>query len=245
MGADRDISVGCCGFIVSQREYFELFDLVEIQQTFYQLPRIQTAEKWRREAPEGFEFTLKAWQLITHEPTSPTYRRLGRKIPAEALDRYGCFRFTPEVEQAWEQTSAFAEVLGATTVVFQCPASFRPTERNASNIRDFFTKMERRDLRFAWEPRGSWPDDLVHRLCSELDLIHCVDPFKKKPQYGDLQYFRLHGITGHAYHYLDSDLEELKRWVKKGSSYVLFNNNWMKEDALRFSRMIHRDGSQC
>jgi uncharacterized protein YecE (DUF72 family) len=245
MGADRDIRVGCCGFIVSQKEYFELFNLVEIQQTFYQLPRIQTAEKWGREAPEGFEFTLKAWQLITHEAASPTYRRLGRRIPAGALDRYGCFRLTPEVEQAWEQTSAFAQILGAAAVVFQCPASFRPTEQNVSNMREFFTKMERGDFRFAWEPRGSWPDDLVHRLCSELELIHCVDPFKKKPQYGDLQYFRLHGITGYAYHYSDSDLNELKRWVEKGSSYVLFNNNWMKEDALRFSRMIHPDGSQC
>jgi hypothetical protein len=32
------IRVGCCGFIVSQTEYFKLFRLIEIQNTLYQLP---------------------------------------------------------------------------------------------------------------------------------------------------------------------------------------------------------------
>jgi uncharacterized protein YecE (DUF72 family) len=98
---EAEIKVGCCGFTVSQREYFKLFNHIEIQQTFYQLPRLQTAEKWRQIAPTGFEFTIKAWQLITHEATSPTYRRLGKKVPASEADRYGRFRPTWEVVEAW------------------------------------------------------------------------------------------------------------------------------------------------
>jgi hypothetical protein len=35
----------------SQKKYFELFKVVEIQQTFYQIPEIKTAEKWRHAAP--------------------------------------------------------------------------------------------------------------------------------------------------------------------------------------------------
>jgi len=55
--------------------------VVEVQQTFYQIPRIATGKRWREEAPPDFEFTMKAWQLITHEPSSPTYRRLRTVIP--------------------------------------------------------------------------------------------------------------------------------------------------------------------
>jgi uncharacterized protein YecE (DUF72 family) len=68
----RQIKVGCCGFVVAQKKYFSLFDLIEIQQSFYQMPKIETAQKWHSAAPAGFQFTMKAWQLITHEPSSPT-----------------------------------------------------------------------------------------------------------------------------------------------------------------------------
>ena len=238
MGGVHQTKVGCCGFIVSQQEYFTLFKLIEIQNTFYQLPRLQTAENWRGVAPPGFEFTMKAWQLITHEPSSPTYRRLKAKIDPSEFDRYGRFRSTPQVMEAWNRTAMFAKTLGVSTVVFQCPASFRPTQQNVTNIREFFSRIDRGQFQFAWEPRGSWPDELVLELCGELDLIHCVDPFKNKPQYGHFQYFRLHGITGYAYRYTDDDLRKLKEWVDNKPTYVLFNNNWMKDDALRFLALI-------
>jgi uncharacterized protein YecE (DUF72 family) len=32
-------------------------------------------------APKEFEFTIKACQLITHDPKSPTYRKAGITIP--------------------------------------------------------------------------------------------------------------------------------------------------------------------
>jgi uncharacterized protein YecE (DUF72 family) len=66
------LKVGCCGFPRGRKEYFRQFRLVEVQQTFYKMPDLETAIKWRQEAPTDFEFTLKAWQLITHPPTSPT-----------------------------------------------------------------------------------------------------------------------------------------------------------------------------
>jgi len=82
----NDTKVGCCGFIVSQAEYFKLFPLIEIQNTFCQLPRLGTAKKWRDSAPPGFEFTMKAWQLITHEPSRPSYRRANIKIDQNHLN---------------------------------------------------------------------------------------------------------------------------------------------------------------
>jgi uncharacterized protein YecE (DUF72 family) len=238
MKSQAEIKVGCCGFTVSQQKYFQLFKVIEIQNTFYQLPQLKTAEKWQSSAPEDFEFTMKAWQLITHEPTSPTYRRLREKIEYKKFHRYGRFRGTPEVNEAWQRTAVFARALGASKVVFQCPASFRPTAENIANMRKFFTHVDREGLRLAWEPRGAWPEDVIRRLCQELELIHCVDPFKNNSQYGEFQYFRLHGITGYAYRYTEEDLDTLKQWVKNKSTYLLFNNNWMKEDALHFMEMI-------
>jgi uncharacterized protein YecE (DUF72 family) len=238
MQAETQTKIGCCGFVVAQRQYFQLFKLIEIQNTFYQLPKLETAEKWRAAAPAGFEFTMKAWQLITHEPTSPTYRRLGRKLSPSEYPLYGRFQPTDEVLEAWSQTASFARTLGATVIVFQCPASFRPTDENIANMQAFFSRIDRDGFRLAWEPRGAWPADVIRRLCQELDLIHCVDPFKNEPLHGEFQYFRLHGITGYAYRYTDQDLERLKSWVKAKPTYTLFNNNWMKDDALRFMKLI-------
>lgn len=240
MKEKTDIKIGCCGFAVAQQKYFQSFKLIEIQRTFYQLPQLKTAEKWCQSAPKDFEFTMKAWQLITHEPRSPTYRRLRDKIDTAKYDRYGSFKPTAEVSEAWYRTASFAQQLGVTIVVFQCPATFRSTEENIKNFRNFFNSIDRKDLAFAWEPRGFWLEDVVRQLCEELQLIHCVDPFKNNPQFGDFQYFRLHGITGYSYGYTDDDLQILKTRIQKKPTHVLFNNNRMYEDALRFIELIRK-----
>ncbi|MGB8510535.1 MAG: DUF72 domain-containing protein, partial [Pyrinomonadaceae bacterium] len=87
------VKAGCCGFRSAQSEYTALFSVVEVQHTFYQPPRIETLLRWRAEAPKNFEFTIKAWQLITHEARSPTYRRLKRELTEE--ERAGCGAFRP------------------------------------------------------------------------------------------------------------------------------------------------------
>ena len=54
------------------------------------------------------------------------------------------FAPTEEVFAAWERTGQIAEALEAKIVVFQCPASFRPTEENKANKRAFFRSIGRR-----------------------------------------------------------------------------------------------------
>jgi uncharacterized protein YecE (DUF72 family) len=238
-----DVKVGCCGFAVSQQRYFATFPVVEIQSTFYKLPRVATAERWRATAPAGFEFAIKAWQLITHQPPSPTYRRLGRPLPASKARLYGGFRSSDEVLEAWEKTAAFARALGCTLIVFQCPAGFTPAAENAAAMRRFFSTIDRRGFRFAWEPRGHWPPELVVELCGRLGLVHAVDPFKQAPLFGDFRYFRLHGITGYGYRFCEADLQMLLEWSGGSPAYVLFNNKSMAEDAGRFLRLLECEGS--
>ncbi len=235
------IHVGCCGFPKARTAYYRHLALVEVQQTFYKPPEIETVRHWREEAPPGFTFTLKAWQLITHTPDSPTYRKAGLEIPAQAHDRYGHFRFTDEVRAAWERTCTIATTLAAPIVVLQCPARFAPTSEHIANLRAFCKWTDRRGLLLAWEPRGKWTDREIATLCRDLDLIHCTDPFVRWPVTSGTAYFRLHGIGGYRYRYSDADLAQLLEWCYLYETvYVLFNNVSMWDDALRFQGLIRR-----
>lgn len=236
------IRIACCGFPVSKNQYYKKFDLVELQKTFYQPPGMPTVEKWREETPPNFEFTLKAWQLITHPPTSPTYRKLRTPISDDKKENYGSFKPTDEVFSAWETIDNICQILKARVIIFQCPAKFAPTSENVQNLKKFFRSIQRRDYAFAWEPRGMWDPPKIKDLCEELHLIHCVDPFKSKPLHGEFRYFRLHGKDGYRYRYTDKDLLELKeKWIQQGHIYFMFNNVFMWEDAQRFKELTKFD----
>jgi uncharacterized protein YecE (DUF72 family) len=90
------------------------------------------------------------------------------------------------------------DALDAKVCVVQCPPSFRCTRENISSLQKFLGKLDRGKACIAWGPRGDWkqyPDE-VKRLCGELDLIHCVDPFVGDPLHvgnEGIAYFRLHG----------------------------------------------------
>ena len=232
------VKVGCCGFAVARERYYENFEVLEIQKTFYQFPRLKTVLKWREEAPKGFEFTLKAPQLITHLPSSPTYRKLGYSIPEKEKANYGFFKPTDAVFEAWKKTLEIAQLLEAKIVIFQMPPSFQPTVENKRNMKKFFKKIKRQGLRLVWEPRVKWEGKDIKSLCSELGLIHCVDPFKAEAIPGEFAYFRLHGMSGYRYRYTDRDLRKLKvRCKEKKEIYCMFNNIYMFEDASRFKKV--------
>jgi uncharacterized protein YecE (DUF72 family) len=136
-------------------------------------------------------------------PTTPrAYRRLRSPIGEADRDEAGGFRTSPIVLRAWERTLACAAILRATAILFQCPASFRPTDENIERLRAFFGTARRPSgVRMLWEPRGEWPADDVTALCRELDLVHVVDPFVSTTVTPQQTYFRLHGRTGarHVY----------------------------------------------
>ncbi|MDB6018871.1 MAG: hypothetical protein JWR19_3360 [Pedosphaera sp.] len=230
--------VGCCGFRLSKAEYAARFPVVEVQQTFYQPPGLATLKRWRATVPRDFEFTLKAWQLITHASHSPTYRRLKSNLTAAELEQCGSFQPTPMVEQAWLTTRACAKALAARRLLFQCPASFTPTLQNITQMRDFFTTIKRGDLTLLWEPRGNWPETLIQALCHDLNLVHVVDPFLARSLTPDFIYFRLHGGKDFQHIYSNTELRKLLALLPIGKpAYVMFNNVNMLEDATRFQEM--------
>ena len=239
------VRVGLCGFTMAFDDYLREYPLVEVQQTFYEPPRDGMMRRWRAEAPIDFEFTIKAWQLITHDASSPTYRRL--RSPLREVDRAeaGGFRASAVVLRAWERTLECAAILRATAILLQCPASFRATADNIDRLRAFFEKVQPpTGVRMLWEPRGPWPTDVVATLCHEFDLVHVVDPFVSRTVTPDETYLRLHGTTGARHVYSDAELVQLADMLPAAPShppYVLFNNLPRVGDARRFRQILsHR-----
>lgn len=237
------VRLGLCGWNGSQAAYFQSFDCIEIQSTFYDPPALAVARKWRAAAPPDFQFCIKAWQLITHTSASPTYRRLRVPIPTDERHLVGSFRQTDQVWRAWRRTLAIAKALEARVILFQCPKSFGPTRENLINLSAFFRRVERDGFHLAWEPRGEgWAEDVVRELCAEYDLIHCVDPFESVSVHGTITYWRLHGRGSYSYRYTDADLERLEQMLaeRPQPGHLMFNNFSSKADALRFRQLFWR-----
>ncbi len=258
--------IGTSGFGIGRAKYVQLFSCVEVQHTFYQPPATATLERWRGIAPPEFEFVLKAWQLITHDAKSPTFRRLKKKLTEVEKREAGYFRPSAIVKEGWEITRACAQALKAKTILFQCPASFKPTKENISNLKKFFASIERGhkdgdELNLGWEPRGDWDSKIVKSLCDELNLWHVVDPFVNKSVTTNKLYYRLHGRNGWRYEYDEAELRELAAMVigsqfealaAAGSSsvhdsqltihgpYVFFNNVRMIQNALKFQAIVEK-----
>jgi uncharacterized protein YecE (DUF72 family) len=226
--------VGLCGFTINTAEYFATFDTLEVQQTFYEPPSKLTMDRWREQAPADFVFTIKAWQIITHRATSNTYRRLRSHVDREEC---GAFQVNDTVRRAWDVTRDCARLLRARAILFQCPASFKPTAENLDNMRRFFNTIDRMpDVHYLWEPRGDWPDDVVLDLCRELTLVHTVDPFVRPSLTPEVTYWRLHGIGSHYRAYTDDELRDLASRLpaEARETYVMFNNIPRTADAKRF-----------
>jgi uncharacterized protein YecE (DUF72 family) len=157
--------------------------------------------------------------------------------PKTKLAHCGSFQPTDEVEWAWDRTREVAIGLKARIVVFQTPASFQPGTTHMGNLKNFFKKADRGDLLLVWEPRGNWSDEEIVEICREVNLIHGVDPFKNDPSFGEIRYFRIHGITGYRHRFNEGELEALREKCQ-GECYCLFNNVSLWTDALAFQKRM-------
>ncbi len=235
-----DIRVGLCGFTTSMQSYARNFPVVEVQSTFYEPPRDVTMRKWRAITGPELEYTMKVWQLVTHPSSSPTYRRMKRKLGDH--DAPGFFRDSPSVEEGWLRSVECAEVLSATAMLFQCPASFTPARENVQRMRSFFERIQRPNARLLWEPRGPlWTAEreLALALCKDLHLVHVIDPFVSPAETGHSVYWRLHGPGSARASYDQAKLHRLHRMLLDARppepAYVLFNNLPRVDDAKRFA----------
>ncbi len=251
------VKIGCCGFPVARSRYYKVFRVVEIQQTFYKPPSMDTIRKWREEAPADFEFTFKAWQLITHSPRSPTWRKAKITLPKEKIDKYGLLKPTDENIKVWEKMLEIAQILKSRVIVLQTPPSLKYDDESIKSISEFFKRItsisRERNIHVAWEPRGSWSQykEVLLEILGKYKIIHVVDPFKYDPiATTDTCYLRLHGKgkreVNYKYKYTLDDYKELSLKLAEYSEcfsecYVMFNNVYMFENAREFKEYLIRE----
>lgn len=85
--------------------YSKVFDTVELNTTFYHLPRVKTLEGWMRKTPTGFLFSVKVHRLITHikmlkDVRSDFYGFIKVIKPLKIYNRIGCIlhQFPPTLK---------------------------------------------------------------------------------------------------------------------------------------------------
>ncbi|MEM0288159.1 MAG: DUF72 domain-containing protein [Nitrososphaerota archaeon] len=238
------IKVGCCGTAgLSLMKYSKTFNLIEIQSSFYNLPKIETAERWRETVPEDFEFTMKAFQGVTHPASSPTWRRSRRQIMEGMEDDVGLLRPSKFVKESWSQSVMIAEVLRAKIIVVQLPPVFEYNAVNIARISQFL-EDNNSELKVSIEFRhNSWLSKLqeVMNIFNKYGAILVTDPLKMEIPPQKIQYHRLHGsdgFTNYTHEYTEEELLTLRDKVKAYDSYVLFNNISMRHDAIRFKQLV-------
>ena len=131
------------------RFYGEHFRSVEINNTFYRMPKASVLEGWAKEVPANFKFVLKAPQRITHN------QRL-----KDAGD---------SVSYLLKVAAALKEQLGP--LLFQLPPYFK---KDAPRLREFLGLLPK-DPRTAFEFRHpSWFDDEIFGLLRDHQSALCI-----------------------------------------------------------------------
>jgi uncharacterized protein YecE (DUF72 family) len=206
--------------------YVRHFDTVEINATFYRLPRRDTFERWREAAPNGFVYAVKASRLISH------LKRL------------------QDCEEPLARFLEGARTLGGTLgpILYQLPPRF---ESDAGRLAAFADLLPS-DLVHVFEFRdASWFDPQIRSLLERRGLAFCIHDHGQLevPVWltGPAAYWRFHGFTrGPDGNYAESALaaaakrmrEELARGVP---IYAYFNNDahgCAVQDAKRLAEML-------
>ena len=222
---DRVIRVGCSGWSYAHWRggfypasgstarwlalYAEVFDTVEINATFYRLPRAEAVARWAESTPEGFCFAVKASRYLTH------VKRLTRL--AEGVSRL-------EERVAPLRT---ASKLGP--VLWQLPPHFRRDDQLLASA-----LSELSPGRHAFEFRdASWFADEVYSLLREHQVALVVADRQPEPpspwiDTTDWTYIRFHHGRGRRGKY---SARELRDWAMRiaeapGDVYAYFNNDW-------------------
>lgn len=193
--------------------YYERFPTVEVNFSFYRLPKEKTFENWGRVVPSGFRFAVKASRYITH------IKRL------------------KDCEEPLETFLGRARLLGDALgpVLFQLPPQFKRNVRTESALADFLALLPR-DLHHVFEFRDrAWHTPDVFFLLRLHNVAFCayhmVDEETPLEATTDFAYMRFHGsgaLYGGCY-----TGDDLRAWAERLSSlpedvgdlYVYFNND--------------------
>ena len=170
--------------------YGTQFTTTEVNNTFYRLPNPDVARGWYSEVPDGFRFTLKLSQRITH------IKRL-KDVESEMA------RFA-------ESADALKEKMGP--ILVQLPPNLRA---NLPVLSDFLSRYAQNRLLAVEFRHESWLNDEVYSLLSQhgaaLGIIERDDSAAPEPPAivtGSFAYMRLRKGD-----YSDPELQRWANWI--------------------------------
>jgi len=210
--------------------YAEKYDTVEINSSFYHLPRLSTCENWRKRVPEEFIFAMKASRFITH------IKKL--RDTGEPVGKF------------FEVIQPLGEKLGP--VLFQLP----PGMKKDITLLGQFIETLPKGYRHVFEFRNNtWYGDDLFELLDRANIAFCIHdlPGKVSPceVTGGFAYIRFHGASqAYSSCYRGAELEtwavRMNGYLKTGRDvYAYFNNDIMGyavENAETLKRLLRKKG---
>jgi uncharacterized protein YecE (DUF72 family) len=192
--------------------YATLFDTVEVNNTFYRLPRRSSVAGWVEQTPPGFLFAVKASRFLTH---------MKRLTDMEQ----GVARFYERIEPLVESPK-----LGP--VLWQLPERFlRDDERLAAGLERLPPGRHCFEFR-----HQSWFAPDMYELLREHGVAlvigdHPARPFQTRELTADWTYIRFHhGSRGRNGNYSERELATWRRriaaWRSGTEVFAYFNNDW-------------------
>ena len=189
--------------------YSQHFETVELNATFYRLPKPETFDKWYEKTPDVFTWSVKASRYITHT------KRL--KDCEESVHRL------------YEVAGLLKDKLGP--ILLQLPPNMTFEEDRFIG----FCKNLDPSFKHVLEIRHpSWVDPLVFNILHENNIALCVSDTAGKYPYheeitADFIYIRLHGSQ--KLYQSEYSEDELKEWGRKirtwnRQTYVYFDNDF-------------------
>lgn len=190
--------------------YSRSFNTVEINSTFYRLPRKGSLKRSFRETPDGFVFAVKMNRLVTHQKKLRDCREL-----------IGDFMGVV--------SEALGEKLGP--VLYQLPPSFKLSDENLQRV---IREVPGGTMSVVEFRHKSWWNPDVYDALRERDITFCSVSMKGLPDdvviTSGVLYLRFHGLEGkYRYRYSERELEEWGERIKEAPAkpvFVYFNNDY-------------------
>lgn len=196
------------------RHYARLFDTVEVNNTFYRLPRREAVANWVEQTPPGFLFSLKASRYLTH------VKRL--------LD------VGPGLERFFERIEPLLASPKLGPVLWQLPPTFKRDDERLARALGRLPPTQRHCFEFR---HPTWFHEDVYALLRQhrVGLVIGDRPEVKRFQAhvftADFTFVRFHyGSRGRRENYSRTELEDwaqrLELWSENVDVLAYFNNDW-------------------
>lgn len=209
----------------------ERFETVEVNTSFYRIPKRETVESWVQNTPPHFKFALKIWRGITH------YRKL---------------------KNSAQFSSNFLDVAEALPPSHRAPLLLQlpPNQgKDVVKLRDYLQELHSL-MKSRWQVavefrNAGWLHKEVYDLLNKEHAALCIHDMPGKadsntPNDASFIYMRRHGTSSGSYsgsyspEQVAADAKRIRAWARDGRSVYVYYNNDIGGHAFRNAEDLKR-----